>query len=84
MESARKLFDEVPKRDVTWNAMIADYVLCASNEQALQMFDEMRNLGEKPDERFGRRAINFALLEMGSGDMSIVLGNALIDMYYGG
>ncbi|CAN6708605.1 unnamed protein product [Malus baccata var. baccata] len=50
MESARKLFDEVPKRDVTWNAMIADYVLCASNEQALQMFDEMRNLGEKPDE----------------------------------
>ncbi|RXH89570.1 hypothetical protein DVH24_031927 [Malus domestica] len=97
MESARKLLDEVPKRDVvTWNAMIAGYVLCGSNEQALQMFEEMRSLGEKPDEvtmlsllsacadigdlDVGQK-IHSALLEMGSGDMSIILGNALIDMY---
>ncbi|KAB2613854.1 pentatricopeptide repeat-containing protein [Pyrus ussuriensis x Pyrus communis] len=97
MESARKLFDEVPKRDVvTWNAMIAGYVLCGSNEQALQMFEEMRSLGEKPDEvtmlsllsacadigdlDVGQK-IHSALLEMGSGDMSIILGNAVIDMY---
>ncbi|TQD70477.1 hypothetical protein C1H46_043983 [Malus baccata] len=97
MESARKLLDEVPKRDVvTWNAMIAGYVLCGSNEQALQMFEEMRSLGEKPDEvtmlsllsacadigdlDVGQK-IHTALLEMGSGDMSIILGNALIDMY---
>ncbi|XP_068337023.1 pentatricopeptide repeat-containing protein At5g15300 [Pyrus communis] len=97
MESARKLFDEVPKRDVvTWNAMIAGYVLCGSNEQALQMFEGMRSLGEKPDEvtmlsllsacadigdlDVGQK-IHSALLEMGSGDMSIILGNALIDMY---
>ncbi|XP_007215675.1 pentatricopeptide repeat-containing protein At5g15300 [Prunus persica] len=97
MESARKLFDKVPERDVvTWNAMIAGYVLCGSNEQALQMFEEMRSLGEKPDEvtmlsllsactdigdlDVGQK-IHSALLEMGRGDMSIILGNALIDMY---
>lgn len=97
MESARKLFDEVPKRDVvTWNAMIAGYVLRGSNEQALQMFEEMRGVGEKPDEvtmlslvsacadlgdlDVGQR-IHSSLLEMGYGDMSILLGNSLIDMY---
>ncbi|KAH0973249.1 hypothetical protein GBA52_025405 [Prunus armeniaca] len=49
MESARTLFDEVTKGDVvTWNATIAVYVLCGSNEQAFQMFKEM-GLGEKPD-----------------------------------
>lgn len=97
MESARKLFYEVPKRDVvTWNAMIAGYVLCGSNEQALQMFEEMRSVGERPDEvtmlsllsacaDFGDlevgQKIHFSLLELCSGELSIVLGNALIDMY---
>ncbi|XP_015873075.2 pentatricopeptide repeat-containing protein At5g15300 [Ziziphus jujuba] len=97
MESARKLFDEVPKRDVvTWNAMIAGYVFRGSNELALEMFEEMRGAGEKPDEvtmlslvsacadlgdlDVGQR-IHSSLLEMGCGDMSILLGNALIDMY---
>ncbi|KAL6135608.1 hypothetical protein ACLB2K_067835 [Fragaria x ananassa] len=97
MESARKLFDEVPRRDVvTWNAMIAGYVRCGCVEQALQMFEEMTSLGEKPDEvtmlsllsacadvgelEIGER-IHSSLLEMGSGEISIIHGNALIDMY---
>ncbi|KAF8399504.1 hypothetical protein HHK36_015371 [Tetracentron sinense] len=97
MDSARKLFDEVPERDVvTWNTMIAGYVLCGSHEQALEMFEEMRCVGERPDEvtmlsllsacadsgalDVGLK-IHCSLLEMGSGDLSILLGNALIDMY---
>lgn len=97
MESGRKLFDEVPKKDVvTWNAMIAGYVLCGSHEQALEMFEEMRSVGERPDEvtmlsllsactdsgdlDVGQK-IHYKVLELCSGDLSILLGNALIDMY---
>lgn len=97
MESARKLFEEVPKRDVvTWNAMIAGYVLCGSHKQALEMFEEMRHAGERPDEvtmlsllsacadlgdlDVGLK-IHCNILELYSGDFSILLGNALIDMY---
>ncbi|XP_059640401.1 pentatricopeptide repeat-containing protein At5g15300 [Cornus florida] len=97
MQSARELFDEVPKRDVvTWNAMIAGYVLCGLHEQALEMFEEMRSVGEQPDEvtmlsllsacadsgglDVGEK-IHCSLLEMRLGDLSIILGNALIDMY---
>ncbi|XP_058096385.1 pentatricopeptide repeat-containing protein At5g15300 [Magnolia sinica] len=97
MESARKLFDLVPDKDiVSWNAMIAGYVLCGSHEQALEMFEDMRRAGEQPDEvtllsllstcadsgalDIGRK-IHHSILERGWRDMSIVLGNALIDMY---
>lgn len=97
MESARKLFDEVPKRDVvSWNAMIAGYVRSGCIEQALQMFEEMTSLGEKPDDvtmlsllsactdigdlEIGER-IHSSLLEMGSGEIITILGNAVIDMY---
>ncbi|KAH7554615.1 hypothetical protein JRO89_XS12G0247400 [Xanthoceras sorbifolium] len=97
MEKARELFNEVPKRDVvTWNAMIAGYVLGGLNERALEMFEEMRSVGERPDEgdyvefvvclhgfegcRSGEK-VHSAILEMSSGGMNILLGNALIDMY---
>ncbi|XP_057978581.1 pentatricopeptide repeat-containing protein At5g15300 isoform X2 [Malania oleifera] len=97
MDSARKLFDQVPERDVvTWNVMIAGYVLCGSHQLALQMFEEMRCVGEQPDEvtmlsllsacadmgdlDVGQK-IHLSLLEMSSGDLSIVLSNAMIDMY---
>ncbi|XP_038724657.1 pentatricopeptide repeat-containing protein At5g15300 [Tripterygium wilfordii] len=97
MGSARELFDNIPERDVvTWNAMIAGYVSCGSCELALEMFEEMRRVGQQPDQvtmlsllsacadlgdlDVGRK-IHFALLEISSGDFSILLGNALIDMY---
>ncbi|XP_054801122.1 pentatricopeptide repeat-containing protein At5g15300 [Prosopis cineraria] len=97
MESARKLFDEVPERDVvTWNAMIAGYVLRGSHEQALDLFEEMRTVGERPDEvtmlsllsacaDLGDldidQNIHSYILEMCSGELSTIIGNALIDMY---
>ncbi|GAV73646.1 PPR domain-containing protein/PPR_2 domain-containing protein/PPR_3 domain-containing protein [Cephalotus follicularis] len=97
MESARRLFDEVPKRDaVTWNAMISGYVLCGLHEKALEMFEEMRSEGELPDEvtllsllsacadigdlEVGKK-IHCSVLEVNSGDLSVLIGNALIDMY---
>ncbi|KAI3726114.1 hypothetical protein L1987_65911 [Smallanthus sonchifolius] len=97
MESARGLFDQVPKRDiVTWNAMIAGYVNCGLHTQALEMFEEMKSLGEQPDEvtmlslvtactdsgdlDIGEK-IHRSVLDLGGGELSILLGNALIDMY---
>ncbi|CAK9186069.1 unnamed protein product [Ilex paraguariensis] len=97
MENARELFNEVPERDVvTWNAMISGYVLSGLHEQALGMYEEMRKLGEQPDEvtmlsllsacvdsgalDVGEK-IHRSILEMGEGDLSVVIGNALIDMY---
>ncbi|XP_031275629.1 pentatricopeptide repeat-containing protein At5g15300-like [Pistacia vera] len=97
MAQARALFDEVPKRDVvTWNAMISGYVMCGLNKCALEMFEEMRVVGERPDEvtmlsllsacadmgdlEVGKK-IHCALLEVSSGDIKVLLGNALIDMY---
>ncbi|KAK6928179.1 Pentatricopeptide repeat [Dillenia turbinata] len=51
MESARELFDRVPKGDVvSWNAMISRYVLSGCHKKALDMFEEMRNVGERQDE----------------------------------
>lgn len=97
LESARELFNQVPKRDVvTWNVMIAGYVLSGAHEQAIEMFEEMRSLGEQPDEvtmlsllsacvdsgalDVGEK-IHKSLLDTYSGNFSIVLGNALVDMY---
>ncbi|OAY60190.1 pentatricopeptide repeat-containing protein At5g15300 [Manihot esculenta] len=97
MKLARRLFDEVPKKDVvTWNVMIAGYVLSGENKQALEMFEEMRGVGEQPDEvtmlsllsactdlgdlDVGMK-VHRSILEMSLGDMSVLLGNALIYMY---
>ncbi|XP_031407293.1 pentatricopeptide repeat-containing protein At5g15300 [Punica granatum] len=97
MEEARKLFDEAPQRDVvTWNAMIAGYVLGKSNDKAFEMFEEMRLVGEMPDDvtmlsllsacaelgdlEIGTR-MHQLLQQLGEGDLSTLVGNALIDMY---
>lgn len=97
MKCARKLFDEVPKRDVvSWNAMIAGYVLHGLHKEAFEMFDEMVGLGELPDDvtmlsllsscaitgalDVGEK-IHCSILDRRKGELSIVIGNALIDMY---
>ncbi|MCL7051554.1 hypothetical protein MKW94_005902 [Papaver nudicaule] len=108
LETARKLFDEMPERDmVCWNVMITGYVKCGnmesarklfdeSYEKAFGMFEEMRAVGEQPDEvtmlsllsactdsgslDIGER-IHRSITEMGSRNLSVLLGNALVDMY---
>lgn len=50
LEDARKLFDEMPHRDVvTWNAMISGYAQHGLGEKAIQLFNEMRKGGRKPN-----------------------------------
>ncbi|XP_058093269.1 pentatricopeptide repeat-containing protein At4g16835, mitochondrial-like [Magnolia sinica] len=50
LDDARKLFDEMPRRDVvTWNAMISGYAQHGFGEKAIQLFDEMRNERRKPN-----------------------------------
>ncbi|KAK4752854.1 hypothetical protein SAY87_021652 [Trapa incisa] len=97
MEKARRLFDQAPQRDVvTWNAMIAGYVLSNCNNKALDMFKEMRLVGETPDEvtllsllsacaELGDLEIGMqmhhSIQEFVQGDPGTLLGNALVDMY---
>ncbi|XP_022133508.1 pentatricopeptide repeat-containing protein At5g15300 [Momordica charantia] len=97
MEKARKLFDDAPQKDVvTWNAMIAGYVLAGLNKQALEMFDAMIDQGQRPDDvtmlsilsasadlgdlEVGKN-IHRSIFNMCCGDLGVLLGNALIDMY---
>ncbi|XP_011622415.1 pentatricopeptide repeat-containing protein At5g15300 [Amborella trichopoda] len=97
MESARRLFDKIEERDVvSWNAMISGYVLAGSHVNALELFEEMLKEGETPDDvtmlsllsscahsgalDIGRK-IHSLLTNNCSRDITVVLGNALVDMY---
>ncbi|OAY80860.1 Pentatricopeptide repeat-containing protein [Ananas comosus] len=82
---------------VTWNAIISGYVRCGSHARAVEVFGGMRERGESPDDvtmlsllstcadsgalDVGRR-LHYLISDMCSRNgLSIVLGNALIDMY---
>jgi len=48
--NARKLFDRMPGHDVvSWTAMIAGYAMHGFGNEALQLFEQMRCSGMKPD-----------------------------------
>ncbi|XP_057830827.2 pentatricopeptide repeat-containing protein At2g03880, mitochondrial-like [Cryptomeria japonica] len=50
IEKARELFDKMPQRNVvSWNAMIAGYVLIGFVEKALETFKQMQLAGIKPN-----------------------------------
>eukprot|EP01018_Ginkgo_biloba_P038932 Gb_27926 [translate_table: standard] len=50
LESARKMFDQMPGRDVvSWNAMIAGYAQNGDVKEALKIFSKMRCVGMRPD-----------------------------------
>ncbi|KAI5652827.1 hypothetical protein M9H77_30014 [Catharanthus roseus] len=97
MENAKELFNIVPKRDVvTWNTMISGYVLRGEYLRAFEMYEEMRSRGDYPNKvtmlslvsacadsgalDVGEK-LHCSILEMDQGEMSSVMGNALIDMY---
>ncbi|KAK9053385.1 hypothetical protein SSX86_030018 [Deinandra increscens subsp. villosa] len=51
LEDARKLFDEMPVRDVTcWNAIIAGLAQGNRPDEALQLFKRMKDVGFTPNE----------------------------------
>lgn len=50
LESAQKVFDEMPERNVaTWNAMVTGLTQFEFNEEGLGIFSEMHGLGFLPD-----------------------------------
>ncbi|KAK1406653.1 hypothetical protein QVD17_42150 [Tagetes erecta] len=51
IDSARELFNKIPKRDVfSWSSMIAGYAQTGQSDMALQLFHQMINSGIKPNE----------------------------------
>eukprot|EP00250_Pteridium_aquilinum_P013100 c21129_g1_i1 orf=752-2941(-) len=51
LEDAQRVFDETPVKDVIlWNTMIASYAQHGLGEKALQMFEQMKMYGVKPNE----------------------------------
>ncbi|KAI3756089.1 hypothetical protein L1987_55902 [Smallanthus sonchifolius] len=93
---ARKVFDEMPERDiVSWNVLISGYVKCKKFEDAvgvyLQMKDDKR---VKPDEATVVSTLSACIalknLELGKEihyyisheiGFTTIIGNALLDMY---
>ncbi|PRQ24885.1 putative tetratricopeptide-like helical domain-containing protein [Rosa chinensis] len=97
VESARNLFSQMPvKNVVSWNAMIAGYVHNHMFDQALSVFREMLIDGKCRPDQSTLISVLSACTHLGSlehgkwiesyvkrnkFDMSVPLGNALIDMY---
>lgn len=51
VEDARRVFDEMPKRDIAlWNSMMASYAYNEHSEEAIALFCEMQWEGMKPNE----------------------------------
>ncbi|XP_014503845.1 pentatricopeptide repeat-containing protein At2g34400 isoform X1 [Vigna radiata var. radiata] len=94
---ARKVFDEIPQRDlVSWNSMIAGYAKAGCAREAVELFGEMgRRDGFEPDEMSLVSVLGacgeLGDLELGSWVEGFVvergmalnsfLGSALISMY---
>ncbi|CAL2234857.1 unnamed protein product [Prunus armeniaca] len=96
IESARKVFDEMPKLDsVSWSAMIGGYVRVGWSTDAVDLFREMQMVGVRPDEitmvSVLSACTDLGALELGKWVESYIdkegiqktveLSNALIDMF---
>ncbi|KAF5738119.1 pentatricopeptide repeat-containing protein [Tripterygium wilfordii] len=52
MTDARRVFDHMPSRDMdSWHLMIKGYADNALGDEGLELFEQMRNLGLKPNEQ---------------------------------
>ncbi|KAL6554745.1 hypothetical protein OROHE_007486 [Orobanche hederae] len=97
VESARNVFDEMPKRNIEyWNAMIHVYVENGLAREALKLFDQIKFRDLEPDDV---TTLGLIMACRDTGDLhqgmrvhsmveskdslksNVVLGNALVDMY---
>ncbi|KAK4708293.1 hypothetical protein R3W88_029218 [Solanum pinnatisectum] len=96
VESLNKVFDETPKRDsVAWNILISGFVRCGRFQDAVVVYKKMREeSGVKPGEatvvstlsactalkslELGREIHGYVVEEL---EFSLIIGNALVDMY---
>ncbi|XP_016434616.1 pentatricopeptide repeat-containing protein At1g50270-like [Nicotiana tabacum] len=96
IDLCKQLFDEMPQRDVvSWTVMIMGYRDCGKYDDALVVFEQMRNAGVAPNRVTMVNALsacaNYGALDMGmwihdyirrSGwELDVILGTSLIDMY---
>lgn len=96
IEGARKLFDEMPRRDlVTWTVMIRAYTECGNAYESLGLFDLMMEERVILD-KFATVTVVSACAKLGAMNkarlvheyvrrkkfpLDVVLGTAMIDMY---
>eukprot|EP01018_Ginkgo_biloba_P000686 Gb_34816 [translate_table: standard] len=96
IENARKVFDELPKRDdISWNAMLVGYAQNRHGEDALTLFSQMRCARAKLDQVSFASILgvcaSLAALEQGKQVHALIIvtgfksdvfvGNSLISMY---
>jgi pentatricopeptide repeat protein len=96
MGLCRRVFDEMPQRDVvSWTVLIMGYKNAGEYDDALIVFEQMQYAGVVPNHVTMVNALtvcaNFGALEMGvwihnfikrSGwGLDVILGTALVDMY---
>ncbi|PON78028.1 DYW domain containing protein [Parasponia andersonii] len=96
IEDARKLFDEMPSRDlVSWTVMIGGYAECGNAYESLVLFDSMREEGVVPD-KISMVTVVSACAKLGAMNkarlvhdyvfgnkfsLDVILGTAMIDMH---
>ncbi|KAJ4959976.1 hypothetical protein NE237_019886 [Protea cynaroides] len=95
-DDARKVFDEMPKRNVvSWSSLIAGYVQCNRFKDALFVFQDMLLQHVKPNQATLASVVS-ACAQLGALDqgrwihsyidknnveMNLTLGTSLVDMY---
>ncbi|KAL5545810.1 hypothetical protein UlMin_005497 [Ulmus minor] len=96
IEDARKVFDEMPSRDlVTWTVLIGAYAECGNAYESLVLFDLLREEGIVPD-KIAMVTVVYACAKLGAlhkarlvhdyicnhkFSLDVILGTAMIDMY---
>ncbi|KAL5729457.1 hypothetical protein ACHQM5_002404 [Ranunculus cassubicifolius] len=96
LEDAKNIFDEIPERNVvTWNSMVVGYVQNGMNEEAIEIFYDMRVEGLEPTRvtlaSFLSAAANLNAFEEGRQGHAIavkcgleldnIFGSSLINFY---